>query len=369
MNDTIICKICGQPFKTYWALSKHITDKHNISKQEYYDKYFKKPGEGLCYICGNTTKFLGKINYGYNKFCCKECYKLYMSKTNSSETYKQKVRKTLKEKYGEDVENAFQLKIVKEKIENTCLQKFGVKYATQSDKMKENSKKTKLEKYNNENYTNREKALKTCEEKYGNKYWNNSEQNKITCFEKYGETNPMKVQEIKENFFKKYKEKTGYDTPFNNPKVIEKRKENYYNKTGYYYNSQNPEVHKKQMCCRYTAPNGKNYDSSWEYKFEQYLIESKIQYEYQPNITFKWIDFEGIERTYLPDFKLIYPDGKVEIVEIKGDQFFDKENNYIDPHDKTEIGLFNAKQKYNCMIDNGIKILRRTDLKLLGIKL
>ena len=41
MNDTIICKICGQPFKTYWALSKHISDKHNISKQEYYDKYFK----------------------------------------------------------------------------------------------------------------------------------------------------------------------------------------------------------------------------------------------------------------------------------------------------------------------------------------
>ena len=32
----------------------------------------------------------------------------------------------------------------------------------------------------------------------------------------------------------------------------------------------------KKMKCNYHAPNGKVYDSSWEYLFEQYLIEKRF---------------------------------------------------------------------------------------------
>lgn len=119
---------------------------------------------------------------------------------------------------------------------------------------------------------------------------------------------------------------------------------------------------------KYKAPNGKTYDSSWEYKFELYLVEHKINYEYQSTTTFKWIDYNGKERTYIPDFKLITENNE-ELVEIKGDYFFDKDGNFFDPYNKTEEGYYNAKRKYECMIKNGVKILLSSDLVKLGIKM
>lgn len=130
--------------------------------------------------------------------------------------------------------------------------------------------------------------------------------------------------------------------------------------------SQNVEIHKKQMYSKFKAPNGKLYDSSWEYKFELYLIENKIKYEYQPNMNLKYIDYNGKERFYIPDFKIINENYE-QLIEIKGDHFFDKNGNFFDPYNKTEAGYYNAKQKYNCMINNGVKIVKSADLILLGI--
>jgi len=67
----IECKICGKEFKLYNQLSRHIS-KHNISKKEYYDKYFKSDGEGLCRECGKETKF-ENISFGYHEFCSLSC--------------------------------------------------------------------------------------------------------------------------------------------------------------------------------------------------------------------------------------------------------------------------------------------------------
>lgn len=53
------------------------------------------------------------------------------------------------------------------KYKQTCLEKYGVEYAQQSNKVKDKAKQTCLEKYGVEHYTNREKSKQTCLEKYG----------------------------------------------------------------------------------------------------------------------------------------------------------------------------------------------------------
>lgn len=45
---------------------------HNISVKDYYDKYEKKLGEGICPICGKPTHFIS-ISEGYRKFCSPAC--------------------------------------------------------------------------------------------------------------------------------------------------------------------------------------------------------------------------------------------------------------------------------------------------------
>ena len=137
------------------------------------------------------------------------------------------------------------------------------------------------------------------------------------------------------------------------------------------YNVENPsqviEIRKKQIK-KFFAPNGKYYDSSWEYLFEQYLIENNIQYTYQSKTTFKWIDIDGKEHKYIPDFSILIDD-KEEFIEIKGDHFFDENGNYINPYDKSEKGYANAKLKWECMMKASVKIYKLKDLINLGIKI
>jgi len=43
----IKCEICGREFELNRSLSSHVIT-HKITIQEYYDKYFKTPEEGIC---------------------------------------------------------------------------------------------------------------------------------------------------------------------------------------------------------------------------------------------------------------------------------------------------------------------------------
>jgi len=85
-------------------------------------------------------------------------------------------------------------------------------------------------------------------------------------------------------------------------------------------------------------------------------------------MNFKYIDYIGKERSYIPDFKITDENGE-QVIEIKGDHFFDKEGNFFDPYNKTEEGYYNDKSKYECMLKNKVKILKSEDLIKLGIKL
>ena len=139
-------------------------------------------------------------------------------------------------------------------------------YAIHKDKDKhtEQIKKSKLEKYGDENYNNRDKA-------------------KETCIEKYGVDNPFKDRE---RMINSYIEKLGVDHPMHDSEIAgrciskhdyeeihRKGAETYFNRTGYTNPSYNPESIKKNLQTRITngvfdSPG----ESNLERRFEKILI-------------------------------------------------------------------------------------------------
>ncbi|MEE3344816.1 MAG: hypothetical protein VZS44_12030 [Bacilli bacterium] len=105
------CLICG---KENQKLGNHIWRKHHINAQEYYDTYI---GKHYCPICGKETVFRS-INQGYLTYCSIKCADLDKSIfiTNNPQKnpqIKQKTEETCLIKYG--VRNPYQIKEVKEK--------------------------------------------------------------------------------------------------------------------------------------------------------------------------------------------------------------------------------------------------------------
>jgi hypothetical protein len=101
-NTLFVCKECGKSYDRFCELSKHIGLHHN--KRDYYDKYLKKEGEGICPICKNETLYLDRWDRGYNKTCSKNC---------ANKLRMQQLEKTCIKKYG--VKNAQQDKNIFEK--------------------------------------------------------------------------------------------------------------------------------------------------------------------------------------------------------------------------------------------------------------
>lgn len=67
----IKCEICGNEYENKNGFGKHLFLTHNIHTKEYYDKYLRKPDEGICPICGKETTFRG--DWKYLKFCSYKC--------------------------------------------------------------------------------------------------------------------------------------------------------------------------------------------------------------------------------------------------------------------------------------------------------
>ncbi len=69
----IKCKICG--FKGTCgngSLKFHLIKVHDLTKQQYYDKFFFKKGDGICLSCNKVSAWSDQ-HFQYNKGCCKSC--------------------------------------------------------------------------------------------------------------------------------------------------------------------------------------------------------------------------------------------------------------------------------------------------------
>lgn len=390
--NTIICNFCGKEFNPQGSHLKI----HNITNKEYYDKFLKETNEGLCLLCGNPTRFY-TMKCGYKPYCSDKCAaNSDILKNNKIQTclkihgckyvlqnkeIRDKGKNTrLKENNGNYFsENSF------EQLKNTNLEKYGKEFYTQTDEYKEQVKKHNNEKFGCDYYVQteecREKLTKTCQDRFGCDYYTQTEkckenrkkinldektkndiQNKTKniCFEKYGCEYSFQSENNKNKSKLTKKEKYGNENYVN----VEKAEQTNLERYGYKHPSQSPNIDCSSH--RFTY-NGLNFDSNWELLYYKYLTEHNIEFSYKPKITLEF-EYDGEIRNYKPDFIV---EGK--ITEIKGDHFF-KNGKMICPwkhkNDTLEKiewrnGLFEAK--HQCMLKNGVIILKQKELKELGI--
>ena len=128
----------------------------------------------------------------------------------------------------------------------------------------EQIKKSKLQKYGDENYNNRESAKRTCTEKYGvDNLFKDREAVESYWVEKLGVDHPMRSDSIKSKVFGN----RDYD------KVIQKSRETYLNKTGYLNPFSNPEVKEKIQKTRLTSGQYLDLEKTKRTCLEKYGVE------------------------------------------------------------------------------------------------
>lgn len=98
----MICEICGREANTNRGLGGHLNNSHNMSRKEYYDKFLKQPGDGICEVCNKPTTW-NRINY--HKTCSIQC-------AGRNPNRQDKIRKTNLERYG--VVNVYQIDKIKQ---------------------------------------------------------------------------------------------------------------------------------------------------------------------------------------------------------------------------------------------------------------
>ena len=198
-------------FEEYLSVHFNFVDKWSEKLYCYYHNIHSHP---TCSMCGGFLRFIN-FNKGYNKYCSIKC------SSNSIATINKR-KKTCLEKYG--VEYASQSKKFRNNFKQTCLEKYGVENPFQSKDVQNKYKQTCLEKYGVENYNQSQeyqsrhdeiqtKFKQTSLNKYGVEHYNKSEKgrtilssilsseevrNKIkqTCLERYGVENPSQSEEI-----------------------------------------------------------------------------------------------------------------------------------------------------------------------------
>lgn len=200
------CGLCNKEHNTYAGLSHHLSREHNdVSLQEYYDKFLKKPDDGVCKLCGNPTKFTGRLNRGYYEHCSKKCTandkktvekrKVTNLELHGDENYNnhEQTEQTKETRYGDkNYANGDQIRATKQ-----------AKYGKPGYNNPEKRKATKAVKYGDPNYVNKEKAADTKEAKYDDPFFNNSKQSAVTKTIRYGSPNFVNPDKARHTVYKK----------------------------------------------------------------------------------------------------------------------------------------------------------------------
>lgn len=219
----------------------------------------------------------------------------------SNTDIKNKKDKTMIEKYGYvcPLKNEQRKIQILEKAKNTKKEKYGNEYYTNIEQTKKTKqekyknqfwnnpnkiKQTCKELYNvdnifqNENIKN--KIIEQNLNKYGVKFYSQTEDWSIkckkTCNERYGTDYTFQVEDFKE-----------------------KARQTNIKKYGVEYPAQNHEIYSKQR--KKYKYNNINFDSLAEIDLYKYCIENNIDFEYHPNVTFEY-EYKGKIHYYEPDF-------------------------------------------------------------------
>lgn len=185
------------PYKRCQQCKKRISEKSienfcgNNCKQIYTNSDNK--------FCKHCNTLLGKSSVIKTQYCNNRCHNAHQKKSNlverkcivcnnifqvtkSSKRYKLCSVECEKKYISSDVRNDMRM----DSLIKTNLKKYGVKYSSQIPSFSEKVKKTKLEKYGDENYNNIEKIKNTKLIRYGNEFYVNTKKSISTKLDRYG---------------------------------------------------------------------------------------------------------------------------------------------------------------------------------------
>ena len=276
----------------------------------------------ICPVCGKPTEFK-RFDRGYSLFCSKNCRRtkigeqivrekinnIFIEKygykcASQNDEIKEKMKATRKEHYGDHSSEKFiQLnqKILKTKKE---------RYGEHLEKVMEKTRVTNLERYGVEyiaqNPESLQKMIDTCQERYGGLF--NPEKTKETCLEKYGVEKYSLSEDIKIKRKNALIEHYNVDVPLKNKDILEKQKKSMIEKYGYDHNFKDPKLIEKikspeirEQQWETKKKNGTTNTSKIEEQFAKYLENNNYTFErnYAKDKRYPYhVDF------YLNDFDL-----------------------------------------------------------------
>lgn len=303
-----------------------------------------------------------RISFGYIQYCSKECQskspfpyiKAKMTnslKTNQEKraivekslatkkrhaeedpTYKERVLQksiaTRKQNHGEDYTG-------RKKCQQTMKERYGVENPMHIESVKQHLKQYNLDTYGIEWHI------------ASSEIRNKSQQ---TCQKHYGVSNPFAASEVIEQIKAQNLKLYGVEYSWQREDVKQRIKDTNKQLYGYENAMQNPQIRAKaQMNLIY---NGKSFDSYSELCVYLWLVDHKINFEYQPNISFQY-EHNSVIHHYCPDFKICGM-----FYEVKGDHFFkdkDPSKQMVCPYNHALDELYEAK--HQCMLHNHIIVI------------
>lgn len=214
------CKICEKECRNIMQLSLHVKFHHSLTPKQYYDKYLRKPDEGICPVCGQETTFDG-IRDGYRKYCRPCIFK--------DKSVKERLQKSLLENHGGI---GFASKEISASVEETCLTKYGVKNYSQTEEYNKRVKAISLERYGKEYYMQTDeyarRAKQTWTQNHGGIGFASPEMRsmyKQLMLAKYGVENAAQSNEVQEKIKQTSLERYGVERPTQSKEVQEKVKQ------------------------------------------------------------------------------------------------------------------------------------------------
>ena len=325
LTEKPVCKNCGKPVKfincqTGYAqfcckkCSNANTDKQEKTKQSCLKKF------GYIAPAGNKKiqakmQFTTNKRYGVNNAFQSAKIREKINNTliekyggvgNASDTLKTKQIATMQDRYG--VENAMFSECIKEKLKETNLRKYGSASPFGNDEIKKKTIETCIRRYNNNTYLGsddcKKKTKQTCLNKYKNSTYLGSndwrEKTKQTWYEQYGFDNPGKSDTIKEKISNTCIEKYGNPTYFGSDDCKKKTKQTCLERYGVQYPSQLECI--KQKIIDTKRKNNSFNKSSVEEQFASWLKDNNIKFVRQ----YKSEQYPFCCDFYFPDIDLYF---------------------------------------------------------------
>ena len=276
----------------------------------------------VCPVCGKPSEFK-RFDRGYGLFCSNKCRR----SKEGEQIVREKTNNTFIEKYG--YKCASQNVEIKEKLKATCQERYGgnspssskeimekqletkrLIYGEHMEKITEKTRATNLERYGveyiSQNLEIMQKMINTYKKRYGALF--NPEKTKETCLEKYGVEKYSLSEDIKIKRKNALIEHYNVDVPLKNKDILEKQKKSMIEKYGYDHNFKDPKLIEKlksseirEQQWETKKKNGTTNTSKIEEQFAKYLEDNNYTFErnYAKDKRYPYhVDF------YLNDFDL-----------------------------------------------------------------